>query len=638
MALATAVALVGTTAAAAYLDAKLHLTKDLADIREQRRTVNLGQQLAKQNKRSLWYLFEAQAQSPQRQKGGKPCIWYRTTPKEDATVYSWTQVYEHCCRWAGFLLEQGVESGELVGTYLQNSPEFMFNMVGSWAIGCAPALINYHLGGDGLVHCLKVAGSKVLIVDEEAGCRERIEAVRERIEGELGMRIIVIDAATKAAIFAREPTRPPNTYRDTVTGEFPIFIFYTSGTTGFPKACPFQTQRSYGLGEPRLRSTGVRPGDVWYDCMPLYHGTGCTTAIGCMITGVTLAIGRKFSVRNFWPDIHDSDANAFVYVGETARYLLAAPESQLDRGHKLKAMFGNGMRPDVWGKFQQRFGVPTVNEFFNSTEGMFSLLNVCKGPFHAAHVGHHGALMRRRFHGLYVPVRIDHENAEAIWRDPATGFAKRNSYDEGGEILVQCQSEKEFVGYWNNADATAKRFERDVFRKGDLYYRTGDALRRDNDGRWFFMDRLGDTFRWKSENVSTAEVGETLGRFPGVVEANVYGVEVPGHDGRAGCAALYIRPEERERFDWGGLLAHARKGLPRYAVPVFVRMIGVPAPMHNNKQNKVPFRMEGVEPERVRRGDAGREDGLFWAGPGSERYEVFGEGEWQALVAGKARL
>ncbi|KAK1087732.1 hypothetical protein LTR48_002288 [Friedmanniomyces endolithicus] len=587
-------ALAATTAAAAYLDARFHLRKDLANTLETHRTARLAAHLAKTHRRSLWYLFESQVQLLQLE----PCIWFRDSPASTPTLYTWVQAWEQCCRWARFLEEQGVRPGELVGTYMGNSPEYMFNMLGLWALGAAPAMINCNLGGEGLVHCLRIAGSKVLVVDaEDEGCRERVEGVRERLEGELGMRVVVVDAVVKAAISKREVSRPGDEYRDGVTGTFPIFIFYTSGTTGFPKACPFETQRSYGLGGPRLRSTGLVPGhpasllrakrkpDVWYDCMPLYHGTGCTVAIGCLISGLTLAIGRKFSVRNFWPDIHDSGANAFVYVGETARYLLAAPPSKLDKGHKLKAMYGNGMRPDVWEKFQERFDVPCVNEFFNSTEGMLSMLNVCRGPFHAAHVGHHTGPQRWQLRDKIVTVEIDHETG-GMWRDPTTGFARRTEYRVGGEVIVQCASEKEFVG----------------------------------------------------ENVSTAQVAEVLGHFPGVVEANVYGVEVPSHDGRAGCAALYIRPEERATFDWVGLREHAARRLPKYAVPAFVRVVQSPAPSHNQKQIKGPLRKEGVEHRAVREGEAGREDVLLWARPGGVGYEVFGEGHWEDLVGGRARL
>lgn len=595
--------------------------------------VKRSQIRAQQNKRSPWYDFEQQALKLQ----DKQCIWYRTNPTETPITYTWTAAYENVNRYARFLLDNGVRPGEFVGNYLQNSPEHMFTLLGSWAIGSAPAWLNYNLGGEGLLHCLKVADCKVLLVDEDEGCQARIREVKDKIE-ELGMRIIVLNKETKAKIMTYSPQRLSNDYRNGVAADSPIFLFYTSGTTGYPKACPFPVGKAFVLGEPRLKSTGLKPGDVWYDCMPLYHGTGGTTALCCLITGVTLAIGRKFSVRNFWKDIHDSNANAFVYVGETARYLLATPPSPLDKDHKLKAMYGNGMRPDIWAKFQERFNIPTVNEFFNSTEGMLALLNVCRGPFHAAHVGHHGAIMRWRLRNILVPVAIDHEKGDAIWRDPKTGFAKRNSYEEGGEILVACQSEKDFPGYWKNPDATAKRFERDVLRKGDLFYRTGDALRRDKDGRWFFLDRLGDTFRWKSENVSTAQVAEVLGRFPGIVEANVYGVEVPGHDGKAGCAAIYIKPEDRAGFDYAGLLRHARKGLPRYAVPVFLRVIRNPTPMHNNKQNKTPLRKEGVDLKKIAEGDAGKEDVVYWTTPSAETYLPFSEKDWNALIGGKVRL
>ncbi|KAF2162293.1 hypothetical protein M409DRAFT_58399 [Zasmidium cellare ATCC 36951] len=633
LATGAAAAVAGVGAAAAYLDAKYHISTDLPVIREQKQLAKETQQRAKQNKLSLWYKFEEQALKLQ----DTQCIWYRTQPDEPVTTYTWTEAYQLSHQFGRFLLDNGVRPGELVGTYLQNSPEFMFNLLGCWEVGCAPALINYNLAGEGLVHCLKVADSKVLLVDEDAGCQERVAESKEKIEA-LGMRIILLDAAAKAKIRTYSTERLDNTYRNGVVGRFPIFLFYTSGTTGFPKACGFETQRAMVLGPPRLRTTGLKPGDVWYDCMPLYHGTGGTTALGCMITGVTLAIGRKFSVRNFWRDIHDSNANAFVYVGETARYLLAAPPSPLDRDHKLKTMYGNGMRPDVWVKFQERFNIPCVNEFFNSTEGMLSLLNVCRGPFHVAHVGHHGALRRWQTRNHLIPVEIDYENGDAIWRDPQTGFAKRKPYEEGGEILVACKTEKDFVGYWKNPSATEKRFERNVFKKGDVYYRTGDALRRDADGRWFFLDRLGDTFRWKSENVSTAQVAEVLGQYPDIVEANVYGVEVPGHDGRAGCAALYIEPHKRGTFDYADFLRHARKGLPKYALPIFLRVIKSPTPMHNNKQNKVPLRKEGVDLGKIQEGSAGPEDVVLWVRPGGETYVPFTESDWKGIVGGKVRL
>jgi acyl-CoA synthetase (AMP-forming)/AMP-acid ligase II len=216
-------------------------------------------------------------------------------------------------------------------------------------------------------------------------------------------------------------------------------------------------------------------------------------------------------------------------------------------------MYGNGLRPDVWFRFRERFGVPEVAEFFSSSEGVFQLINYCRGDYLATCVGHHGAILRHQYRNLFVPVLVD-EASGAIAREPKTGFAYRQSYEKGGEIIVQVPDTKAFAGYYNNPEATMKKFERDVFKKGDLWYRSGDALRRTDDGKWLFLDRLGDTFRWKGENVSTAEVAEVLGKYPGVVEANVYGVQLPSHDGRAGCAAVYIDPSAKHRFDFAGLL------------------------------------------------------------------------------------
>jgi acyl-CoA synthetase (AMP-forming)/AMP-acid ligase II len=287
--------------------------------------------------------------------------------------------------------------------------------------------------------------------------------------------------------------------------------------------------------------------------MPYYHGTGGVLAVTMMMSGITLCIGRRFSTSKFWGEVHDSRATWITYVGETARYLLAAPLSPLDKDHQVRCMYGNGLRPDVWFRFRERFGVPEVAEFFSSSEGVFQLINYCRGDYLATCVGHHGAILRHQYRNLFVPVLVD-EASGAIAREPKTGFAYRQSYEKGGEIIVQVPDTKAFAGYYNNPEATMKKFERDVFKKGDLWYRSGDALRRTDDGKWLFLDRLGDTFRWKGENVSTAEVAEVLGKYPGVVEANVYGVQLPSHDGRAGCAAVYIDPSAKHRFDFAGLL------------------------------------------------------------------------------------
>lgn len=385
----------------------------------------------------------------------------------------------------------------------------------------------------------------------------------------------------------------------------------------------------------------VGQGERTYICMPLYHASGGSLGMAALLCGLSIAIGKRFSVRNFWTDVRDSDSTCILYVGETARYLLAAPPHPLDKKHKVRAMHGNGLRADVWQAFRERFGVNEVREFFNSSEGMFGSSVRCRGDYLVNAVGHHGAISRYLLRNTYIPVEVDFETNSMV-RDPKTGFAKRKSYEEGGEIIVRIPSEAAFPGYRGAPEATEKKFARNVFQKGDLYYRTGDALRRTTDGRWFFKDRLGDTYRWKSENVSTAEVAEVLGQFPGILEANVYGVHVPGHEGQAGCAAIIIAPERREIFDWASLARFALERLPRYAVPVFVREIsGEIGAMgsHNNKQNKVPLRAEGINPElRGTKVAGGEADKLFWMPLKEERYAQFEEKDWAKLIQGTTKL
>lgn len=370
----------------------------------------------------------------------------------------------------------------------------------------------------------------------------------------------------------------------------------------------------------------------------MYHGTGGLATAMCLMSGIRVAIAPKFSVSRFWDDIYQSQATFFVYVGETARYLLNAPPHPLERKHKLRCAYGNGLRPDIWAKLQQRFNIPEVAEFFNSTEGVFALIVWSKGPYLNACVGHHGLIMRSLLHNTFIPVMIDHDTGD-IWRDPKTGFAKRMPYVEGGEMIVKVPNKAAFQGYWRSPAATDKKFCQDVFKKGDLYYRSGDALRREPDGKWYFLDRLGDTYRWKSENVSTAEVAECIGRYPGVAEANVYGVLVPNHEGRAGCAALHIDPAAENGFNYTDLLKYMQARLPRYAVPVFLRVVKASTHIHNNKQNKVPLRKEGVEPKLIgTEVQDGKLDQFLWIPPKGNTYIPFNPSDWDSLQAGKARL
>ncbi|KAL4781321.1 hypothetical protein BJX76DRAFT_360017 [Aspergillus varians] len=631
MALATAT----TLTLAAYLNAKYHITKDLHHLLNTSRAARQITNEVLTGKLNAWFVFDATAS----RHPNAAAIWSREG------TYSYRETRDKALQYAQFFASQGVRRGQLVVLYLQNRPEFVFAWLGLWSLGCAPAAVNYNLAGAGLKHCLELCGAGLVLVDDDEGCRGRVEEVMGMGMGEGGlkMEVVVVDARFREEVIPSFPaTLPGGREGDAVavSGEYPAILLYTSGTTGLPKGCAFTMARLYQT--MLVRRAGMNDvdgpdGDRWYSCMPLYHGTSAIALIVSLISGISIAIGRKFSVRQFWTDIRDSDATAFVYVGEAARYLLAAPPSARDKEHRVRLMYGNGLRPDIWERFRERFDIAEVGEFFNSTEGIFALFNYNKGPFTAGSVGHHGLILRLLMNNTYVPVVID-PNTGDVLRDPETGFVVRAPYDVGGEILVNIPSEKAFQGYWQNEDATNKKFLRDVFKKGDVYYRSGDALRRHSDGRWYFLDRLGDTFRWKSENVATAEVSEILGSYPAILEANVYGVTVPNHEGRAGCAALQLR-EGTTDADLNDLARFVRARLPKYAVPVFLRIVENSTHTDNHKQGKVALREEGVDPGKIgSKLEQGKDDRFFWLSPADDRYKPFGGVEWRAIVEGKVGL
>ena len=349
------------------------------------------------------------------------------------------------------------------------------------------------------------------------------------------------------------------------------------------------------------------------------------------------------------------------YVGETCRYLLAAePEidpvtgENLDRKHVVRIALGNGLRPDVWNRFKERFGIETIGEYYAATESPSAFWNLSSNDYSSGAIGeatHSFDLLNKKmlteglgrngvlasvFLGSKVAVvELDWEAEEPL-RNPENGnLCRKVKTGDPGELLYKLDAANiggAFQGYFNNPQATNKKVMRDVLTKGDAFFRTGDVVRWDAEGRWWFCDRIGDTFRWKSENVSTAEVSEALGTHPSVSEANVYGVELPHHDGRAGCAAVVFSGVDIDQKLLEGMAAHANQRLPRFAVPVFLRAMGEMPATGTNKQQKHVLRAQGVSPQEVR--ESG--DRVFWLKGG--KYVEMEDEEWAALKAGKVRL
>ncbi|KAK2017400.1 AMP-binding enzyme [Colletotrichum eremochloae] len=624
MALAAAATLAGGVASSMYLDAKFHLSKDVRSMLMRRKVMKSIENSVKTGRVSPYYTFEESVESHPYDEA----IWTR-----DGSI-SWKVTYDRSNQYAQLFLSHGVKPGDFVALFMQNSPDFVFAWVGLLAIGAAPSMINYNLTGKALLGVIEISTAKLVLVEGGSDIIEKYASVQTELDLK-GIKVINI-GEERPQIYQRDPVRPGDELRKNVTLTSALAMFYTSGTTGLPKAVVFPVA---GAGALKLQANlGRHPTydglEKCYICMPYYHGTGGLTLISLILTGSTVCMAPKFSVSNFWDDIRASHATWFVYVGETLRYLLAAPPSPRDKDHHIHVVLGNGCRPDVWRRFQERFGVDTICEFYNSTESGLGLRNLSRGDFFANAVGHHGLLLRIKYRNKIVPVEVDAETGH-IKRDPKTGLALRVPYEVGGELLVEHPGESAFPGYFNNEDATNKKFVRDVLRKGDRFYRTGDSLRRDGDGRWFFLDRLGDTYRWKGENVSTAEVSEVLGSYPGVNEAVVYGVQLPGHDGKAGAAGLDIAPDHKSSFDYTDFLSYARARLPGYAVPIFIRLLNAGTATHNNKQNKVPLKNEGVDPGKIQGGDK-----ILWIekhGKGNT-YVPFTQDDWNNLGIGRAKL
>lgn len=374
--------------------------------------------------------------------------------------------------------------------------------------------------------------------------------------------------------------------------------------------------------------------------MPLYHSSAALLAFCAVLqAGSTLSLGAKFHRAGFWEDCRATNATVAQYVGETCRYLLSSPPSPKDKQHKVRIAFGNGQRPDVWPKFKERFGIDTIVEFYAATEGPGSLWNKSRNSFAEGAVGTSGLLSHLIMGLKQKIIKLDFETSTPL-RNPKTGLCIIAGVDEPGELVNKLDEkniEAGFQGYYGNKKATSSKVLRDVLYKGDAYFSTGDVMRRDKEGRWYFCDRIGDTFRWKSENVSTAEVAEVLGKIIHISEANVYGVEVPGHDGRAGCAALTMENEQAavDQAMLSEVAAHAFKGLPKYAVPIFLRVQKSEQTAKDrtgtNKQQKISLRNEGVDPGRVG-------DDLYWLPPHEKIYKKFGVEDWRMLGAGQVKL
>lgn len=514
----------------------------------------------------------------------RPCLRFES---EELT---YGELNRSANRYANLLRKAGVARGEPVAIMMENSPAMISAEGAVGKLGAIGALINTHLAAEGLRHVLRVSGARHLLVDANgtpavAQLRdlEGLTVWAEPGDSKLpsGFRSLP-EALAEAA--ESEPDIPKLTLDD------PFLYIYTSGTTGYPKPALVRHTR-FTLGGLVLGQIfGVGPEDCVYAPLPLYHGEGNFVGFAVALkAGACFASRRKFSASECLSDIRRHRATGFVYVGELCRYLLRQPPAPLDRDHRLRYAAGAGLRPDIWNEFQQRFGISKIFEMYGATEGNVSLLN---------RTGHPGSVGRPYpfQHAQVKLARFDVERQELV--RGADGFLVECLPGEAGELLGRTdRGMMHYDGYAHDSEASERKLVRNAFEKGDAWFRSGDLLRRDRDGYFYFVDRVGDTYRWKGENVATQEVAETLNRCPGVSETNVYGVRVAGADGRAGTAAIVLQPGAS--FDPQALFDHAERSLPSYARPVFVRIVSTINVTGTLKQQKVRYREDGFDPGTV---------------------------------------
>ncbi|MFT3728744.1 MAG: long-chain-acyl-CoA synthetase [Terricaulis sp.] len=533
----------------------------------------------------------------------------------EGQTWTYAQLDALADRFAAWGAAQNLKTGDSVALLLPNRAEYVPAWMGLAKIGVATALINNNLSGSALAHCLSISNANHVLTDAEG--LATIDTIRAGLARPLKYWSIDKDVDLKTP-----QNRPDKSLRAALTAKETALYIFTSGTTGMPKAARITHMRAQLYMRAFAGATNASPQDRVYCALPLYHSTGGLCGVGAaLLNGGTVVLRRKFSATHFWDDIADNDCTIFVYIGELCRYLVNQPANPKERTHNLRLAFGNGMRPDVWTEFQQRFGVWDILEFYGSTEGNVSMFNFDGQP---GAIGRVPPYLRKRFDVKLVKFDVEKETPV---RGP-DGLCRECDANEPGEAigLIGADARNNYTGYADKA-ASERKILHDAFAKGDAWFRTGDLMRQDADGYFYFVDRIGDTFRWKGENVSTTEVAETVSRYPGANEVNVYGVKIGGDDGRAGMAAV----TPGDDFALQGLRAFLASELPSYARPIFIRIQPAIETTGTFKYRKVDLVNDGFDPAKS-------EHELYFDDPETQKYERITPALYAKIQAGGFKL
>ena len=521
--------------------------------------------------------------------------WARQAPQRIAVRWQdqqWT--YAEFNSWANRLsasfAAQGVGKGDTVAILAENSPMQLACVAAAVKLGAIAGMLNFNQRGETLKHSIGLVKPKVLVLSAE--CQPAL-ASTDCLPGS-GMTFFWTGGEVRIPAPAgyidldrdsgRQRSINPSSTRDVLASQ-PCYYIFTSGTTGMPKASIMTHYRwlasMAGVGNATMR---LKSDDIFYCCLPLYHNNALTVAWGCVLSaGATLAIDRKFSASQFWDRIRHYDATAFTYIGELLRYLLNRDATPHDKSHRVRLITGNGLRPEIWQQFQKRFGIERIYEFYGASESNIGFINAF------------GVSETAGFSPLpFAIVEFDADSDEPVKN--TKGHLIKVKKGGVGLLISEVSERRPFDGYTDPA-AGEKKLLRNVFKKGDCYFNTGDLVRDQGLRHIQFVDRVGDTFRWKGENVASTEVEGALARFPSIEHGAVYGVSIPGCDGRAGMAAITLKPGHS--LDGAALAEHLAASLPAYAVPLFIRVQKAQETTGTFKYRKVELKQDGFDPSRI---------------------------------------
>ncbi|KAF7658738.1 hypothetical protein LDENG_00008370 [Lucifuga dentata] len=523
--------------------------------------------------------------------------------------------------------EAQLKEGDAVALFLPNEPSVIWTWLGLAKLGCPAALLNFNIRSKSLLHCFSCCGAKVLITSPEL--QDAVEEVWPALAAQDISVYVLSETSSIQGIkplsdkISQASDQPlPRSLRANVNIKSTALYIYTSGTTGLPKAAVIIHEKMWGASFIQA-VTGVTAEDIFYVNLPLYHSAGFLLGIvGGIERGLTIVLRRKFSASQFWDDCRKYNVTVMQYIGETMRYLCNTPKKDSDRDHRVRIAIGNGVRTDIWSEFLNRFGNIKVQELYAATEGNIGFIN------YTSKIGVVGRL--NFLHNIFFPhvlIKFDIAKEEPVRN--SEGLCIKAARGETGLLVGKITKRTPFVGYAGNHQQTEKKRLRDVLKKGDLYFNTGDLLRFDQENFVYFQDRVGDTFRWKGENVATSEVADILTMANCILEANVYGVKVDGYEGRIGMAAVTLN--KGEDFDCSDTYKQVVTFLPSYARPLFIRIQPCLELTGTFKMKKVKLVEEGFHPDRIT-------DPLYFLDPEKKTYVPLTEEIYKAIASMEIKL